>query len=577
MQEPHEIENDDNEDEDSRLRYKLLDAMLSEAVLGAEAPDLSDRIATELGATTTDLAPHTDASSAGSLTTASSTTGSSIRPDRRLVQRAAIAMAAGFLLAFLTLFAVRGSDRAAAVRVAVLQGEPDYIAGKRPHHFVTNDKADILLAVGDRFSTQADGGAVLHLQPLGILTLSDHTTVEVLSMNWTKRDGSLVLASLTVGAIAGGFTWNSITGDRVEAGESQPLVAESAAEKPSTLVADLRGEIASLKKRNAQLETDSRREPIVEPKPDVEEPKPVEEEPAEIVALFNDPEFGDALAKIDWQTMGVNLNEMLPMISKLAEAIANGDEIPLELAGEIQKRNGALVVIAKAILDAKVPGSGINGSFSHPSVVSNQIGAVLQAAGLSLNKEQQQSMERIRSFYAAKDRSLRITALSRDFGIENLLEEVDFKNNFYNEARALLSPEQRAALSSDTIRGRTHLDVFDTGIILSQYARPVRVKDAADLAATWSRRMKFEVPLDAAGKKALNGILTSYANKFPPSFWEYKPDALDQKKMMKSSRIRDALRRQVEMMQQIMNTVPLSPKDLAALKKQMLVLVPYPR
>ncbi len=575
-------EPDENDDEDSKLRYELLDTMLSEAVHGAEAPDLSGRIASELAATTTDPALVTDASSAGSSAAGSSAAGSSAAgssagPDRTLVRRAAMAMAAGFLLAFLGLFVVRGSDRAAAVRVTVLQGEPDYIADGLPRHFAASDKADILLAVGDRFSTQAGGGAVLNLQPLGILTLSDHSTVEVLSMNWTKRDSSLVLASLTVGAIVGGFTWNSITGKRVEVGESQPLVAKSTAEKPDALVADLRSQIASLEKRNASLETGLQRHKLAEAEPKVEEPKPVEAKPVEIVALFEDPEFGDALAKIDWTTMGINLNEMLPMISKLAEAIANGDEIPLDLVGEIQKRNGDLMVIAKAIMDAKIPGAGVNGAFSHPSVVSNQIGAVLQAAGLNLDEGQQQSMERIRLFYAAKDKSLRLMAESRDLGMDNLLEEVDFKNNFYNEARAILSADQRAALSSDAIRGRTHLDIFDTSIVLAQYAKRVRVKDAADLVATWSKKLRFEVPLDDAGKRALNGILTAYANKFPPSFWEHKADALDRKGMMKSSRIRDALRRQVDMMRQIMNTVPMSAKDRAFFKTTMFVMVPYPR
>jgi hypothetical protein len=319
------------------------------------------------------------------------------------------------------------------------------------------------------------------------------------------------------------------------------------------------------------------RREIAAAKPDVEEPTPAEPAKPEIVALFEDPEFGEALAKIDWQTLGVNLNEMMPMISKLAEAIANGEEVPLDVAGELQQRNGAVVVIAKAIMDAKVPGAGINGSFSHPSVVSNQIGAVLQAAGLDLDEGQQQSMERIRSYYAAKDKSLRLIAESRDLGVENLLDEVTFKNDFYNEARAILSAEQNGVLSSDAIRGRAHLDIFDTGIVLAQYAKPIRVKDPADLVATWSRKLRFETQLDAAGKKALHGILTSYANNFPPSFWENKPDALDRKRMMKSSRIRDALRRQVEMMRQIRNTLPLSAKDLAGMKKSIFVLVPYPR
>lgn len=341
MREPNEHYDEEHDDEeDSSLRYQLLDAMLSEAVHGAKAPDLSARIEAELGKRTNDPAPLTAATSAGT------SAGSSTKPDRTLVRRAAmaaIAMAAGFLLTFLGLFLVHGSDRAAAVvRVAVLQGEPTYIAGGLPRRFVTSDKADILLAVGDRFSTQAGSSAVLHLQPLGILTLSGDSTVEVTSMNWTQRDGGLVLASLTVGAVAGGFTWNSITGDRVEAGESQPLVAESTIEKPDTLVANLRREIASLKKRNADLEMGHERERVAEANPVPEEPI-VEEKPVEIVALFDDPQFGESLAKIDWQTMGVNLNEMLPMITKLAEAIANGDEIPLDLAGEIQTRNGALV------------------------------------------------------------------------------------------------------------------------------------------------------------------------------------------------------------------------------------------
>jgi hypothetical protein len=130
-------------------------------------------------------------------------------------------------------------------------------------------------------------------------------------------------------------------------------------------------------------------------------------------------------------------------------------------------------------------------------VVANQLGAALKAAGHELSKEQQETLTRVMRYYAVKDDSLRLVEGDRQFKLDVLAEEVEFKDAFYNEARALMTPEQRKALYSEQSKGRARLDVFDSTLMLAQYARPMPVKDAAGLAATMSERIASVIGVDA--------------------------------------------------------------------------------
>ena len=256
--------------------------------------------------------------------------------------------------------------------------------------------------------------------------------------------------------------------------------------------------------------------------------------------------------------------------------MAKGETPDLAVAGEVQKLNGELLKAAQKIMEGKIPGTGVNGAFTHPVVVANQFGAALKAAGLELSDAQKDSLDRAMKFYAAKDESLRLAEGDKDFKLEVLAEEAEFKAAFYAETRGMLTEEQKNALFSEHTSGQGGFDIFDSSLMLMSYARPVKVTDAADFAAKLSGRFS-KAPLDAAGRKKLDAIITRWTNELPADFWSAKAGPLDNKGAMSSSRIRNALARQTALFREIFANVKLSPAARAELEKSLRILVPLPR
>jgi hypothetical protein len=389
------------------------------------------------------------------------------------------------------------------------------------------------------------------------------------------RETGIGIAGLVVGAGIGAVIWSAI-GPRdttidhanTENAAASALPGDDLQSENDRLQAELAGLKVELSRRKlAAAET--------EPAPEAKEAsagKPM----TAIGVTFADERFQEALASIDWDLVGGSMKDMVPLLAKLAEAVANGETPDLAIAGEVQKLNGELLKAAQKIMEGNIPGTGVNGAFTHPIVVANQFGAALKAAGFELSKEQKESLDRAMKFYAAKDESLRLAAGDKAFQLEVLAEESQFKEAFYNETRALLTDEQRNALYSEHTTGRGGFDVFDSSLMLMEHAKPMQVTNAADLASKVQGGFS-KAKLDAGSRKKLDAIISRWANELPADFWSKKGSALDRRGAMSSSRIRHALKRQTALYREIFANIKLSPKERAKLAKSLRIMVPLPR
>ncbi|MCA8957171.1 MAG: hypothetical protein KDC87_13940 [Planctomycetes bacterium] len=395
-------------------------------------------------------------------------------------------------------------------------------------------------------------------------------------MSWTAGQFGVVVVVFAAGGALGALGYRAFGAPSVSPAELTGPPAPSRVEEP---VGELATQNKSLRAKVAELEESLRRRQIAEAA--VAKAKPTE--PSETAAKGFDPLVGDealkkALAGIDWAKMGGSMLAMRPLLDKIAEALAKGETPPLDALGELQQRNGVLVQMVQALVDAKIPGAGVNGTFSHPAVAANQIGAALQAAGLQLTKAQRETLEQVTRFYSAKDGSLRTVADAREMKLENLLEEVDLKDGFYREAREALTPEQRAALYGEHGAGRTQSDLFGTGVMLGQFAKGVQAKDAPELASAVGKQLRGTLDgLGEAASKQLQGVLDGWASRLPAAYWSDKGDALEGKGMFKTDRVRSALRWQVELTKEILAKVELSPEARRKLLRSQRIFVPLPR
>lgn len=386
-----------------------------------------------------------------------------------------------------------------------------------------------------------------------------------------------VLTSLVVGGAIGFLARDLFVDDKLSPTQSDGR--ESLGSDGLDSVKSLRAEIETLTAQNRDMQSALDRKLLAKAGADTtgEEGDAASKVPNPGGVSFESDEFHAVLAGIDWGLVGKNMKEMVPLMAKIAEAIAKGEQPDLAVAAEVQRLNADLIEAAKTISDGKVPGSGINGSFTHPVIVANQLSAALSAAGFALDGDQTATLDRVMKEFAAKDQNLRLAAEGAEFELENLAKESQLKHAFYTEAKGLLNKDQYGAIYNEATAGRAQLDMFDSSLMLAQFAQPLGANDAKGLAANVSRRYKSQLKLSAAAAQQLDKVMSEWSKSYPASYWDSKADGLEKSKLMKSSRMREALARHVELTRAILSRVDLSPEQRRNLIKSRNFLVPLPR
>lgn len=415
-----------------------------------------------------------------------------------------------------------------------------------------------------------------HLGPFGRIVALPQTELEVRSMEFSVKNGVVAASALTLSVVAGVVTWHSLArSESAAAGEVVRM--EAPAEGAATLAVEnqrLRDRIAELERRNEALAAQAVRS---EATPAARPPEPAAAAPAEAVAvaaLFHDDRFA-LLDGLDWATIGTVTNEMAPLLLQLLDEMEKTGEVPTELAIKIQELNSKLVAQVPEMLKAGMPGFGPNGTYTHPIVVGNTLGAALQAAGQPLDGAQQQKIAGLVRAFGAENQA--IVDQGREFDLEHMLAETEMKDRFYKEVGSLLTPEQFAKVYPDGAAGYDGISLFGTGLMTRPYTEAVDAKDAGDFARITSNKLGEQLGLDESTATKVRAVIERVAAS-SPEVWQDKAGAVETRlRMLKSGRTPAALRQQIAMMREIQRQVPLSAeqkKKLASLKR---IYVPLPR
>ena len=224
------------------------------------------------------------------------------------------------------------------------------------------------LSIDDSLTARSTG-AVLRIETMGTLTFRPRSRIEIRDMTLTRTQDRLIVASIaavvtagTVGWASGAFQQTATIGDTVRL-ERNDLLPEGMTRMD---VAALQREVEQLR-AEAQQRVD-RTEESAPPVADTHAAEAAAEDPVAegVAALFEDPELAEVLGDIDWASAGATIEELMPIMEKLRAALAAGEEMPMDVIGELSKLNGELIGIASKLVDAGVPGAGVNGSFTPP-------------------------------------------------------------------------------------------------------------------------------------------------------------------------------------------------------------------
>ncbi|MEZ5988821.1 MAG: hypothetical protein R3F30_06805, partial [Planctomycetota bacterium] len=342
-----------------------------------------------------------------------------------------------------------------------------------------------------------------------------------------------------------------------------------------TAKADLERRNAELEQRVAELEKGDARRAIEVTQAVPEQPEP----PAEVAVAgpaFDDGRWSEGLAEVDWTTMGEAMRDMLPLFDELLDRWEKDGTPPLEIAGRLQQLNGKLIAQLQSLSGSGIPGSDLNGIFTHPLVVSNQVERLLALSDLPLSEQQRARLAALTRSFTNEDEVKRAEAGRDELALAKVLAETGVKDRYYDEMAALLTPEQRARLYNDRTKGRATLDLFSSSLVWLQYARPLPVADFDQLAAKLSTETTRSLGLSGEQQAKVQAIIGEWSRTLPKGMLDWKPDMFDRQGRMQTSRIREAARYQLDLMHRLLRELDLSPEARAELGRSMRVWVPLP-
>lgn len=436
----------------------------------------------------------------------------------------------------------------------------------------------LALARGDRISAPIDTEfRVGHARPLRAVA---GTQLEILDMKTKNSRGAVVVGAITLGVVAGTLSWQlmaapgtATAGERVELDLSDP--AE---------VAMLQSELDRLREENDELRQAARAGrgaernalAVVEDPDDEFTPPEAPADPQAPSLVFSGSDVDDLLADVDWEVVGGAVADMVQLAERGITAVLAGGDLPMDQLAQLQMHNAMLIEQLAGVVEHNLERSGENGAFNHPVVAANTIEATLAAADQPLSSDQVAALTKVVEYYTALDDSQAAT----DYGskMASILAQVETRRQFFGELGQLLGDEQRAALHPPTLEGYD-MDMFDGDFMLRYFSRQVFVNTPADYAGEVSRVLGNDLRLEGAVAEQVQRVVADWSTRLPGSVFE-QGTALEQlgtPRLLLGERTMETARQQVELIKQLMQSVPLTAQQRDALRRWERLLVPVPR
>ena len=265
----------------------------------------------------------------------------------------AAAVVAGFLSMWRHQIEAPATPNTRTVRTTVVAGALTWQPASpqlEPAELHAGTSIQLPLQPGDRLQNESlTVPATAQIASLGTLSISPHSGMEIMSIQWKPAIGGAVLGSL-VGVVVGG----TVFGPSNAAAHSGDPVELTASESPTAAqLAAANLEIETLRRKldEAREDLGSRAERNRVESRQPENPEQVEDQPPSTEApdtegpAFHYPGLGAAVAAIDWDTAGSSAAKMVPMLKELADTLADGNEVPMDLRADIQRLNADLVAM----------------------------------------------------------------------------------------------------------------------------------------------------------------------------------------------------------------------------------------
>ena len=220
-------------------------------------------------------------------------------------------------------------------------------------------------------------------------------------------------------------------------------------------------------------------------------------------------------------------------------------------------RDGTVRSFSEAVRAKKagLSGTGVNGAFTHPSIIVNAVYATLREAGAPLSESQEEQLHGIGDRYVQEE-TRRVASYDDDvLALRQVIEEAALKDRLYAEIDAMLSGEQRDVLHPEGTRGRTAADLFSSGLVWLQVAQPMGFNSRDELAKKLTNVLRAQEQIPEAEEATLSRIVTEWVAGLDDAFLSVRPARGHAAKYMPVAHVTAAARHQLVLRQRLLASI----------------------
>ncbi|MDF1699902.1 MAG: hypothetical protein P1V36_01905, partial [Planctomycetota bacterium] len=231
-------------------------------------------------------------------------------------------------------------------------------------------------------------------------------------------------------------------------------------------------------------------------------------------SIYGPTKLRGVLEAQDWASAGDAARKLLPVLAELTSAIGTGTDVDESRMLDIAKHNGPLQTLAIGLAQDGVPGTGVNGSFTHPAASVNLVRATLAQAKVPLDDKQSARLNDLGDRYLEED-ARRLAGYGDEvLALQKAIDEGDLKDRFYADVDALLTQAQVEVLHPPAVKGRLGVDIFSSGVIWHTLGKMIRFEDREDLAPRLARALMAEYKFTESEAGIVSDAAATWANSF---------------------------------------------------------------
>jgi len=223
----------------------------------------------------------------------------------------------------------------------------------------------------------------------------------------------------------------------------------------------------------------------------------------------------EGIQKADWPAMGLAVRSMQELMVELIQASEKGDALDPELQKKVQAENAKLVALAASVMGKIPTHSPINGEFTHPLILSNLMGSVLEAAGVPLSKNQKAVVAGLGAEYEQAYAGKQAGYNQETSQLEKTIDELELKRDCMLKIRETMTAGQRSELTPAEIQDFP-MDVLSPGVSTQLLAQARTYRSAEDVRSKFPAAILKNYEIDPSLGSSLNEAFDSWYKEVEP-------------------------------------------------------------